>query len=487
MGSALTPDERDRPDRGGGPSGSTALDPRSPSASADSSMAVSDQSNAQETPRRRDRVRERLDLRLLRDRKVRRIALAHFTSAAGDGIILAALPFAIHASGGSDGQFVAAVAVQALTMALLLLPAGVIGDRFNRRRVAVVADLMRFGARATFALLLLLGDAAFWQLLVAQAVNGAGFALFENTMDGFVPEVFGDKDETKLQKINALRRLGLSLGLTIGPAIGGALYATTGTASTFAVDALTFLASAALIVRLPTPFARPTVDPASLRDLLSDVKEGWTAFWHIGWYWRVAIEFGIVNSLVFAPFFIIGPHVTEESFGGTAAWSAILVGVGAGEIVGSIIAIVLRPKRPLLLATTVVALWIVPLLFMASLAPAFLLVTSSLLAGISLAVFGAIWETTKQAHTPDHLRSRLASFDNFGSLALVPLGYVLGGVLLGTFGASLALVAIAAVLGMATLIVATDPTIRDLTRRPAQSEQPKPQPPFAGRPAHDSI
>lgn len=406
------------------------------------------------------RVGRQLDMQLLREQPIRRLLLAQFTSAAGDAMVLAALPFAIKAAGGSDAEFSIALAAQALSMVLLFLPAGVVGDRFNRRTVVIAADLLRFGARGAFAVLLILGDASFWMLLVAQAANGAGTALFSTTMDGFMPEVI--QGERRLQRVNALRILALSLGATLGPAIGGVLYETTGVEGAFAVDALTFLLSAALIYRLPTPFAKKVDEPVTLRALASDVREGWRAFRGIRWFWRTASVFAVLNAIVFAPYFIIGPHVSEESFGGSWAWTMILVGLGAGELLGALIVMAWEPKRPLLIATSLVGVWVLPLLLLAVLAPASLLLVGAVLAGSALAVFSAIWETVKQTHTPPHLRARLGSFDHLGSLGLVPFGYMLGGVMLGAIGAEAALIAGAMILVVMTISATTDPSVRGL-------------------------
>lgn len=389
---------------------------------------------------------------------MRRLAVAHLTSSAGDSLILAALPFAIRAAGGSDAQFGIALGVQALTMAVLFLPCGVIGDRFSRRGVLVASDLMRFGARGAFAVLLLAGDATFWQLLLAQAVNGAGTALFNTTVGGFVPEVF-DRS-SPLQKINAMRILALSAGLTVGPAIGGAIYAASGASSVFAADALTFLVSAVLICRLPTPFAQATAERVRLGALVRDLEEGWNAFRSIGWYWRIATEFAVINTLVFAPFFVIAPHVAAQSLGGASAWAAILGSLGAGELIGAMVVMAWEPKRPLLFATSAIAVWIVPLLMLAAGAPVPALAAASLLAGGSFAIFDAIWETAKQTHVPPRLRVRLGSFDHLGSLGLVPLGYVLGSAMLGLVGATAALLAAASILAITTLAVVADPAIR---------------------------
>lgn len=416
-------------------------------------------------------LRENLDLRVLRERPPRRLALAQLTSATGDGMVLAILPFTVLAAGGSDVEFSIALAVQALAMVAMFLPSGVIGDRFNRRKVVVAADVLRFGARATFALLLLTGEATYWQLLVAQAANGAGTALFNTTMDGFVPEVVDG--EKRLLKVNALRFLALSLGMTLGPLVGGLVYDAAGAAAAFGLDAATFLISAMLIFRLPTPFARKRPGSVTVRALASDLQEGWSAFWGLRWYWRVATEFALLNAAVFAPYYVIGPHLAYDSLGGSWAWSQILVGLGAGQLIGAVLVMGWEPKRPLLAATSICAVWILPLLALAALAPVGVLAISASFAGFAWSAFGSIWETVKQTHTPADLRARLGSFDHLGSLGLVPFGYLLGAAALATVGAAAGLIAAASILALATLSVMRDASVRNLTAKESPPTEPR--------------
>jgi predicted MFS family arabinose efflux permease len=127
-----------------------------------------------------------------------------------------------------------------------------------------------------------------------------------------------------------------------------------------------------------------------------------------------------------------------------------------------------QPAHPLSAATTVVALWIAPLILLATTAPVGLIAVGAAFAGASVAVFETLWETAKQDHSPPHLLSRLNSFDQLGSFGLVPLGYLLGGLMLGAVGASAALLVGAAILAIATFSVATDPSIRRVKPGAAQ-------------------
>jgi len=376
-------------------------------------------------------------------------------------MVLAALPFAVFAIGGTTGQVGIALAVQGVVLAGLLLFGGVGGDRMARRSVVVAADLCRFAAQAGVAVLLLTGNLELWQLLVAQAVLGAGAAFFMPAMQGLISQAV---HPDRLQQANALRGIAASAGGVAGPAIAVVVLAAWGPGWAFAADALTFLLSAALLIRVRAPV--PPASATERRSIRSDLSAGWSAFRRTTWAWAIVAEFAVLNSLVFAPFFVFGPKVSVDSLGGAGAWAAILAAMGAGELLGGLVAMVWRPRRPLLAATLVVSLWAAPLLLLASVAPVPLIAAGAAAAGASLAVFAALWETILQTRTPTPLRSRFSSYDLLGSFALIPLGYVLGALEEELFGAGPGLIAAAAVIAVCTFAVLAVPSVRGMRSVP---------------------
>jgi MFS family permease len=390
----------------------------------------------------------------LRETRLRRLVLAQLTSTVGDFMVLAALPFAVLSLDGSVGQVGIALAVQAVALASLMMVGGIVGDRCSRRAVVIAADLTRFLAQGALAMLLLRGEAHFWQLLCAQAVLGGSTAFFLPAMNGLVPQAVPGE---RLQQANALRGIATSGAGIVGPAIAAAILATSGPAWAFAVDAASFLLSAALLARLRLPASTPVGGGASL---LADLAEGWVEFRRQTWVWVIVAEFALLNALVFAPFFVFGPTVAAQSLGGPGAWATILAAMGLGEFAGGLLAFSWRPARPLLVATLAIALWTAPLLLLATLAPVALVAVGAAAAGLSLALFGALWETTLQARVPTGLRSRLSSYDLLGSLGLVPIGYLLGTLMLGGMGTEAALITAAGVVAMATFAVVAVPSVR---------------------------
>jgi hypothetical protein len=168
------------------------------------------------------------------------------------------------------------------------------------------------------------------------------------------------------------------------------------------------------------------------------------------------------GNLVWASWSVLGPVVAERSLGGAAAWGTVLGALGVGALAGSVVAIRVRPQRPLVLATLVCGLFAIPLAFLAAGAPVTLLAVGAFLAGMAMMVANAVWESTLQAHVPQQSLSRVSAYDWFGSLAFSPLGMALWGPIAALVGVATALWVAAAAIVAATALVLSVPAIRHL-------------------------
>jgi hypothetical protein len=163
---------------------------------------------------------------------------------------------------------------------------------------------------------------------------------------------------------------------------------------------------------------------------------------------------------------VLGPLVAERELGGGDAWALIVSTFGVGLLVGGIVLLHMDPRRPALVATLAVALYALPLAFLAVPAPAPATAIGALLAGGGLAVANNLWETTQQRHVPEELLSRVTSYDWFGSLAAVPVGMLMWGPIGEQIGVSEALW-VAFVLQLSSiLILLAVREIRELPARP---------------------
>jgi MFS family permease len=105
----------------------------------------------------------------------------------------------------------------------------------------IAADVIRLGAQAVVAALLLTGTAQIWELLVLEAVRGGASAFFGPASTGLVPQIVAPEI---LQQANALRGLTMSVGGILGPAIAGALVVVGSPGWAIAADAASFGISA---------------------------------------------------------------------------------------------------------------------------------------------------------------------------------------------------------------------------------------------------
>ena len=119
--------------------------------------------------------------------------------------------------------------------------------------------------------------------------------------------------------------------------------------------------------------------------------------------------------------------MAEDVSGSRGFYGVLAAAMGAGTIAGALIGMRWRPERPILAAMGVTLGWPVAIVVFAAGAPRPLLVALFVLSGIGLSLFEVWWHTTMAQRIPPQALSRVSSYDWMGSLALLPLGYVLAG------------------------------------------------------------
>jgi len=125
---------------------------------------------------------------------------------------------------------------------------GVVADRFNRRTVMIVSDLLR--AVVVLGFLLVRRADQLWIIYFLTVLQLAFSTFFEPAKTAAIPSIVADRE---LVAANAISSVTWSAMLTLGAAIGGVVTGLFGTDVSFILDALSFLLSAALIasVRIP--------------------------------------------------------------------------------------------------------------------------------------------------------------------------------------------------------------------------------------------
>jgi MFS family permease len=390
-------------------------------------------------------------------RAFRLLYAAQSISSLGDRLVPVALAFAVLNLTGSVTSLGVVLAAQTVPLVAFVLVGGVWADRFSRRRVMVISDLVRASAQAASAALLLNGSARLWELVVLQAVYGTARAFFDPAALAVIPQTV---DGDQLQRANTLIALSQNIAAVAGPAVAGVIVAAAEPGWGLAFDALTFLGSAACVRAMPAIVAAPRT-PATM---LQELRGGWQAFRARRWLWITVSCFTLYIGMGWGPWQVLGPQVARLSLGGPGAWAAIVVALGVGSILGGLVALRARPRHPLRMAFAVFVL-ITPLLFalVAAHAPLPVILPVAVIDGASATMFNTFWFTAVQSDVPADELARVFSWDYLGSVVILPVGQALSGAVGGLLGLSATLYVAAGVSLVLFALGLAAPSVRNFS------------------------
>ncbi len=388
----------------------------------------------------------------LRERNVRYLVADGAFDALGNNMAAVALAFGVLEIGdAADLGYV--LLAREIPIVVFLLAGGIWADRVSRKALLVFGDLATGSAQAATAALFLTGHATVPLVAALQLVFGVTAAFTRPASTGLIAQAVS---HAHLQEANALLDLSRSTLRIVGPALGGAIVVIANPGWALAVDAATFFVTAGLQQQLRIPQAER---PPRTR-MLHELREGWSEFVARRWLVTMVVYFGLFQLTMFPALLVLGPTVAKEHLGGAGAWGLILACQGVGSILGGMIALRLHPRRPLVASTLLCAPMAVMLALLGAAAPVPVLCVVGAVAALGLTLGDIIWFTTFQLKIPDHLMSRLSSFDWFGSVVLNPLGYAVVGPVAAALGVPTTLYVAAALNGLATIAVALTPAIR---------------------------
>ena len=287
---------------------------------------------------------------VLRHREFRLLWMATSASTLGDRIVFIALALYV-TDIGSPTDVGLVLAANAIPLVLFVLIGGIWADRLERHRVMVATDIIRATLHGLLAVLIFAGPVPIWAIVVIEAAFGTAEAFFNPAATGLIPQTV---PEDELQQANAATAVVHNAGELVGPAIATALVLGLGAGWAFAFDALTFVFSALLLARV-RPRARG--ERAARQPLLAELRIGWQELRSRQWAWTVIGATSLALLLALAPYLTLGPTIAEDQYGSTGVYGALTVALGAGTVIGSIVGLRWRPRRPIRFAMSWAAVW----------------------------------------------------------------------------------------------------------------------------------
>ena len=193
---------------------------------------------------KRGRLRE-----VLRHRDFRLLLSGYAISATGDWLYSVALIVYVFEITGSPGWVAITSIVRFAPVIVLGTFGGVIADRYDRKRVMIVADLARFVVMVILTVVAAARGPA-WAAALCAAASVVFASAYQPSVSAVTPTLVGEED---LAAANTLSSVVENLALAVGPAIGGVLLILGSPAIAFGINAVTFLFSAAFTMRIRTP------------------------------------------------------------------------------------------------------------------------------------------------------------------------------------------------------------------------------------------
>lgn len=395
-----------------------------------------------------------------------RLLLARTISNLGNGISPVALAFGVLSiTGAQPSDLSAVMAARTFPILIMLVVGGAIADRYGRAKAMGITDLTLGFLIIISALSFILAMPSVLLLIVigvlAGLLNGIWYPAFSGLMPVVVPK-------EHLQNGNAVVGFGSNIAFLLGTAAGGILIATVGVGWAILIDGLTFIVAGIMIMGI-SKLPQKGVGEEAKVTLFKDIKLGWGEFISRPWIWVIVFAFSFINLAFEAAYAVLGPLQSKEAYDGAPSWAWVLGALSFGMLLGSLVAMKVRPKRPLLVA--MLGLLPLPLMIgaMGQALPLTIVIVFAVLAGIGLDVFYVLWMTSLQNNVPEEALSRVTSYDAFGSFIFGPLGIAIAGPLAMIFGVSETLLIGALIAMIFILIPMAVPAVSRLRSAPAAS------------------
>jgi MFS family permease len=311
----------------------------------------------------------------------------------------------------------------ALPFFLLALPAGSMGDIFDRRKLILGTEAWMLAIATVLAVVTFTGTMTPWLLLLLTLALSLGDAIEAPTWRAIFPELVGKDDLTPALALNGIE---FNLARALGPGLAGLIIAAAGVVTAFFLDALSFLGVIFVIFTWKRPVRKGRLPAETLREASS------SAIRYVRYSPGIRTLLVRSGTVVFfaSSFWALLPTVAREQHRSALGYGLLLGFFGVGAVLG---AILLQRVRSRFSTETVVStattLFGTILLGTAILHSLALLCFLMLFGGASWTVFMSLFNTMVQNLAPDWVRARVLAAYLFVFQGSVAIGSALWGLL----------------------------------------------------------
>ena len=346
-------------------------------------------------------------------------------SAIGSESTAIAYPLLVLAVTGSPAKAGLVAAARVVPFALFGVLAGMVADRYDRKRVMIAADVAKALAVAALGAAIVLDEVAFWLVVVVAFVEGAGSVFFIPAAAGALRSVV---PAGQLPDAAGIQQGRNAVVVVAGPPLGGVLFGI-GRAVPFIADAVSYAFSIVSLLLMRTPFQEAR--EGAREGLRARVAEGFRFLWREPFVRTTTFLYGLTNFIgtgLLLAIVVVGDR--QGLSGGQIG--LLLAGFGACLLAGSLLSPLARrvlPTRAILLLE--LWTWLGCGLFVVW-PDAYVLAAAMLVSAVAIPITDSVVIGHRLAITPDRLVGRVESVRAGLAQLITPLGPLVAGALLSS-------------------------------------------------------
>jgi MFS family permease len=388
--------------------------------------------------------------------------LSNFSSGLGNSIVMITIPWLILEETGSPAFAGLVAAISALPGLLISPIGGWLVDHIGRRTVSIGADILSAAAVIAFPIVALTSGLSSSIILVI-AVIGAIFDPAGYTARKTLLADVAKASDMKLDRLNGIHEGFMGVSWIFGPAVGAGLISTVGAVDSFWVAGGLFIFAALTIA-----FLRVGNLGKDARDLAEEMGEvtdksiriGFQVLWNDKLLRTISISILIIAA-VYLPTETVVLSTYFEDLGEPASLGIVISALAAGSAIGSFSYgwISTRLTRRNLVRTTLIGT-AVSILPMAFLPPLPILVIAGFFLGLSWGPFNPLVSTLIQQRVPADQQGRVFGVQTAVFYAAPPLGMVLAGLSVESFGVRTTYLILAGILSLTAILALLTKSLR---------------------------
>lgn len=379
--------------------------------------------------------------------KTIRFMTAQTVSLLGSSLVQYAIIWHITLSTSSGVMMTISTACGFVPQILISLFAGVWIDRYDRKKMIMLADGMIATATLILAILFLTGNNSVWLLFAVLLVRSVGTGIQTPAVNAIIPQIV---PKEKLMKVNGINSTISSLMMFLSPALSGAILSITTIEATFFIDVVTAIIGIGITAFIAIPKHNAVIEKG--KSSLHDIKQGFL-YLHNNPFIKRLLIFQIVIIVLISPSAFLTPLMVSRTFG-AEVWrlTASEMTFSAGAAMGGLLIASWGGFKNRMHTTILAGAVYGAMMIAMGLAPLFLIyLIFNLLIGVTMPCYNAPITVMIQEKVEPAMHGRVFSFMQISNSCALPLGMLIFGPLADVVSVQAILLCVGSVVVLCTL------------------------------------